>query len=471
MTTENATERLRRQSAYSTGVELRRAERAARARRTGTTRRPVLRIPLLPVQFAFMDCSSRYQALITGIGYGKTWVGARKGVSLTVRFPGTQGLACSNSYRQLEDVVIPEIEAAAKHFGVPCRFEAGKARFVFANGSKILCRSLDKTAMNKLRGTAFVWAWLDEARDMPEKAFKIVQGRIGRKRGPAAQLFLTTTPNGFNWIYKHFGPLKKDPRGEYSIFHARTADNTTLPSDFVPSLTSAYDERMAAQELDGAFTAPENTLYSAFDRTKNVSRRARYDPTAPLAVALDFNVNPCVAGIIQEFAGRTCVVDEIWNADGDGTPGVIRAFGERYGYDVAFEIYGDPAGHARRSNAGKSDYELWKDAFPNARVLVPRSTYPIVDRVNSVNHRLKQRDGTRLLFVNPSCVHLIEDFEQVMPKKDGSRAPRKEADAAHLSHISDAVGYYVVHVHSVRARVDMLKRAIEDGKHGGKIHG
>ena len=87
-----------------------------------------------------------------------------------------------------------------------------------------------------------------------------------------------------------------------------------------------------------------------------------------------------------------------------------------------------------------------------------------MDRVNSVNHRLfHPRSKRRSLFVNPKCERTVEDFCQVLPAKDGSRRPRKGAGVPHeLTHLSDAVGYYVVHEHSVRAVADGLKQARED---------
>lgn len=427
-----------------------------------------LHVPLLHIQYAFLTCMARFVALVTGVGYGKTWIGARKAVSNAVNHPGTKGLACSNSYRQLEDVVIPELHDALAHMQVQYEFQASKSRFVLANGSIILCRSLDRTAISKIRGTAFTWAWLDEARDMPEMAFKVVQGRVGRHRGAAAQLFITTTPNGFNWIYKSFGPNRKNKK-DYVEFKAKTKDNPALDPSYYETLADSYDARFAAQELDGEYVSADDVLYSAFDHKKNKSSKARYRPGEPLNVCLDFNVNPCVAVLVQEIQGMTCAVDEIWCDTGEATQGVIDMFLERYPRARDVRIYGDPAGHGRDTRSGVTDYELWSNALPDAEIMVPRSSYPVVDRINSMNARFcTPLTKKRRMFVNPKCVHLLEDLNQVLPKSDGSRAPRKVGVPAELTHISDALGYYVVHEHSVRAKVDALKRAREDAafRHG-----
>jgi hypothetical protein len=424
-----------------------------------------LSVPLLDVQYRFLVSVVKFICLLTGVGYGKTWIGARKAVAKAVNHPGTKGLACSNSYRQLEDVVIPELRAALEQMGVSYTWRAGDRNFILENGSIIQCRSLQSSAIDGLRGTSFEWAWLDEARDMPEKAFEVVQSRVGRKIGPVPQVFITTTPAGFNWIYKRFGPNRKN-KDQYEIFRASTRDNPFLPDNFYGDLEDSYSKEFAEQELEGGFISMGKRLYSSWHPIKNVTKKARYRAGDPLIVALDFNIGHCVAAIMQERGGCTLVVDEIFCDKGEGTFGVIDEFMRKYPQAQNVFIYGDPAGHGRNAAASKTNYELWREALPDARVMVPTSWYPIPDRVLSVNYRLcSAREKKRRLFVNPSCTHVIEDFDQVAPQKDGSCAPLKSNDTLHLTHISDAIGYYVVHEHSVRARVNGIKQAMKDAEH------
>ena len=430
-----------------------------------------LHVPLLPAQYDFMTARERFVAYVTGVGGGKTFSGARKTVAITSQNPKTPWLAAANSYRQLEDVVIPEIGDALDEFGIDFEFLSGKQRFELPNGSRIFCRSLfDRKSINKLRGTAFRGAWLDEARDMPQYAFEVVQARIGRKRGPLAQAFITTTPSGLNWIHRVFvrdvRSGKRSPEN-YRLIRGKTIDNVSLPPEYIDSLLESYDERTRREELDGEFVPSGNRLYHAFDGDKSVDERARYHAEEPIILALDFNVIPCVAAVIQELRGRTCVVDEIFDMSGKGTEGVIETFIDRYPGCRSPIIFGDPAGHGRSSTTGKSDYEMWRIALPEVQIRVPRSPYPIVDRINSTNVRLKDGKGRRRLLVNPACVRTIEDFDQVQPATNGSREPRKDKDTPLLTHISDAIGYYVVHNFSVRKRVDRLKQARIDAAFEG----
>lgn len=416
-------------------------------------------VALLTIQYQFMTCMAPFQALVTGLGYGKTFIGARKAVFLAKKFKGRKGLAAANSYRQLEDVVIPELHDALRQMHMAYTWVAGKSRFELANGSMILCRSLEKTSSEKLRGIDFAWAWLDEARDMPLSAFQVVQGRVGRRLGSQTIVYLTTTPKGFNWIYKLFGPKRKNKK-DYVLFRATTRDNPALNPDYADGLEDSYDESMKRQEVDGDFVAEGKTLYHAWS-SRNESAKAKYRKGDRIIVALDFNVIPCTAAIIQERQGFTLVVDEIYDETGMGTEGVINTFLERYPEAKGVQVYGDPAGHARDTRSKTTDFEMWKQRV-DCRIYVAKSWIHISDRINAVNGRLRSYTKKVRLLVNPKCEHLIEDFQQVKPHKDGSKRPRKETDTPHLTHISDAVGYYVVSQFPIHKKLDREALAASD---------
>jgi hypothetical protein len=96
---------------------------------------------------------------------------------------------------------------------------------------------------------------------------------------------VTSSPNGFDWMYEEFIRKPRDPATaweyrNHEAFFARTADNTHLPPDYVAALLASYDALLAAQELDGQFiNAAQGRIYPAFDRAVHV------DPTVELALA------------------------------------------------------------------------------------------------------------------------------------------------------------------------------------------
>jgi hypothetical protein len=66
-------------------------------------------------------------------------------------------------------------------------------------------------------------------------------------------------------------------------------------------------------------------------------------------------------------------------------------------------------------------------------------------RVNAMNSRVCSLDGTVRLMVDPATApHVARDLEGVRTLKGGSGEIDKKHDPK-LTHISDALGYYVVH--------------------------
>jgi hypothetical protein len=71
---------------------------------------------------------------------------------------------------------------------------------------------------------------------------------------------------------------------------------------------------------------------------------------------------------------------------------------------------------------------------------VPRANPHVRDRYAAVNSRACTSDGVRHLSVDPSCIHVIADLEQVI-FGDNGEADKKSNPM--LTHISDALGYWV----------------------------
>jgi hypothetical protein len=65
-------------------------------------------------------------------------------------------------------------------------------------------------------------------------------------------------------------------------------------------------------------------------------------------------------------------------------------------------------------------------------------------RINAMNTRIRSRDGTVRLMADPKYApHVVKDLEGVKLLEGGSGEIDKKHDPK-LTHISDAVGYYVV---------------------------
>jgi predicted phage terminase large subunit-like protein len=114
----------------------------------------------------------------------------------------------------------------------------------------ILWRSGDKP--DKIRGISAGWAWLDEAAYCDEEVYKVVLGRLRRRPG---RLWMTTTPNGKNnWVYRLVQSRN------VTVTYASTKTNRYNPDFYVETLLASYDEKHAAQEVEGLFVDLDGTL-------------------------------------------------------------------------------------------------------------------------------------------------------------------------------------------------------------------
>jgi hypothetical protein len=207
------------------------------------------------------------------------------------------------------------------------------------------------------------------------------------------------------------------------------------------------------QELD--FTrAAATPAYPAFVRPLHVTDAATYDPARPVWLALDFNVAPCVWEVCQpgRMDGRPVllVVAEVV-ADPASHAVMCEEVRRRFeGHKGVLRIYGDATGRARDVQSGQTDFDLilrqlsrwWQGAI---ELKVPNANPAESQRVSGLNDRLLDQDGLPGVLVNPACVELIADLEQV--ELDGGGKLRKSHTAgdpyARRTHSSDALGYLV----------------------------
>jgi len=441
----------------------------------------------MPAQYRFLRSRAKFAGLFGGIGSGKSHVGCFWALLKALRNPGSLGLIGANSYRQLKDATLRTFESMLAQHRIGYRFNRSSDMvFRLDNGSEILCRSMD--SYDLLRGVELGWFYLDELRDTRVEAWQVIKGRLRSQAVNRLEGRVTSSPNGFDWIYDEFLRKPTDPvtataYANHRAFFARTADNRHLPPDYVAALVASYDPLLAEQELDGRFVnITAGRIYHAFDRNAHITTHAEFLPGEPLLWSLDFNVTPMTA-VIAQLEPQACgtadsgcathtpairVVDELWLTNAN-TLAMCEAFGEwleeKTGVGCSVDgargaerraapigtqtpstehrpplfVHGDATGNAR-ATAGTSDYAIIREAHPHAALCVGTSNPARRDRYNAVNHALRDAQGRVRLRIHPRCRHLIEDLEQCI-YQPGSNMP----DTANplRGHISDALGYLV----------------------------
>ncbi len=193
-------------------------------------------------------------ALFAGRRSGKTRAGAVACVE-EATVPKTTHWACAPTYPDLHDFVLPALRMTLPTQWIKDWSEANY-EFRLTNDSLIQCRSLDDP--EKARGPGLHSLWIDEARKIQQKAWDTARPALTEHRGAA---FLTTSPNGFDWVHKRFWkPAVQGKPGFWAIKY-KTIDNPIITAEEVQEAREEMDPQFFAQEYEGEFVHFTGSIY------------------------------------------------------------------------------------------------------------------------------------------------------------------------------------------------------------------
>jgi hypothetical protein len=235
---------------------------------------------------------------------------------------------------------------------------------------------------------------------------------------------------------------------------------------------SLYQQRPGDQADDG-------NVYYQFDERANCKPLVR-DERMQLFVSMDFNVNPMSTvigqydrGVGMRLTERLEVLEELVLQDSNTALMMEKLLLElvkyQWGYELNVEVYGDAAGTQRSPNSSKTNWQIVAEYFalnPSIHTrFVRRNANPMIkDRINAVNTMFKSADGTVRLFVDDvKCRELVKDFKKVKWQQDSSGNTTGLLDKTdkNRTHISDAVGYAIEYLFSLRGKAGGRKGIVQ----------
>ena len=363
------------------------------------------------------------------------------------------------------------------------------------NGATIMVIGMDRP--ERIEGTPWNGGILDEYANMKPEAWQAnVRPALADRQG---WCWLIGVPEGRNHYYDTYrnakGPWNITNGGEWDAFTWHSKD--ILPKSEVDAARATMDLLTFRQEYEADFITFTGQCYFPFHEDKhNVSHLAqKYDDRKDLIFCFDFNVDPGVCVICQEmdfprsadpvqglkidnvtmFANSiidkpnhgTGVIGEVYIPRNSNTKAVCAKLIQDWGmHRGRVLLYGDATGGGRSTqseHAGQNDWDIIKNElyryFGDKRVLdrVPRSNPTERSRVNAVNSRLETTDGMVHLKIDPATApNLVRDFEGVALVEGGSGQIDKKVDVK-LTHLTDAIGYYIVAEFPVRKEVSFIK--------------
>jgi hypothetical protein len=268
---------------------------------------------------------------------------------------------------------------------------------------------------------------------------------------------LIGVPEGRNHYYDTAMKAQEDTTGEWAYFTWKSSD--ILPASEVESAKRDLDPLMYQQEYEASFVNFAGRIYHCFDRDTHCSQELQYDPKLPLVICFDFNIAPGVALICQEVSelpnGKLpgpAIVGQVYIPEGSNTKFVCnKIIADWSKHQGLVYLYGDATGgNPGTARLEGSDWDIIRRMLrpvfqERLKVMVPDGNPPERARVNSVNHRLLSAADEIRMMVNPKLAPaIVRDFEGVRALPGGTgeidKNPKKFKE---LTHISDALGYYI----------------------------
>jgi hypothetical protein len=337
------------------------------------------------------------------------------------------------------------------------------------NGAQISVLGMDKP--ERIEGSPWDGGILDEYGNMKSHAWGAhVRPALADRKGWCD---LIGVPEGRNHYYDmcekaKASMIEEGDSSEWGFYTWHSSD--ILDAAEIAAARKDLDELTFKQEYEASFINFEGQCYYNF--TDAHKAKLEYNPNLPLIFCFDFNVDPGVAVICQEQRlpngeDGTAVIGEVYIPRNSNSELVARKLCNDWGHHRGYiYIYGDATGGSRGSaKLHGSDwdivrYQLQKEFRDRVLFKVPSSNPPERSRVNAVNVRLRNGEKKVRLMVDPKkAPRVAKDLEGVRCVMGGSGEIDKRYDLS-LTHISDALGYYVVAEFPITSRKPTVTKTL-----------
>ncbi len=405
-------------------------------------------ISVLKHQREFIESKASSTGLVAGFGSGKSYAGTLKTIIKKLQYPSVKVAYYLPTYGHIRDIAFEKFPEMCDALGLYHKLNKSDKELIIQGFGSIIFRNMSEP--DYIIGYEVGYSLIDECDVLPkmkmQKAFRQIMARNRAKLpdGKQNQIDVVGTPEGYRWFYDRF---VTNSHPEYNLIRAKTMDNRHLPDGYIAKMREDYDEKLLEQYLNGEFiNVNGSSVYHQFDRNEHVIPNVDIDPTKPLIISFDFNINPYNAiFLIQIIDGKVTIID---NAIINGKPLVdsIAYLKDKFGHLgaalMSATIYGDAAGRARSQGTAQTNYDIIRNAGWK-KLKIKTSNPRVMDRINVVNSMLRNGNGESRMQLCARNHRLIDDFEQMSFNDKG------EVDKSNqgLSHASDSVGYYLEHEH------------------------
>lgn len=439
----------------------------------------------LPKQRQFLDraldaSGPKFIRYSGGVGSGKTLIGCITVLHWAVLYPGDYLIARQfmpelrdTTYRTFLDICPPELIAETRVAEMTLMIRNTKGGI-----SRILFRGLEEP--DKLRSLNLSGFYIDEAAQVSEAAFMLLQGRLrgqGLRKG-----VLTQNPGGHDWAWRWF--VKQDHitsdlvKQQFFNIRAPSLENVHLPDGYVDTMLASWSHERIQREIMGSDDAFEGMVYQEFDRSVHVIKPFKIPDEWEIRVGMDDgyrNAAAWVYGAISpdgdlyiwnEFYEKEWNVDEICKRGkvdeptGKKLPSAFDKLGGRRPTMAKLDSA------AKQVRNGQSNWNLYIENLP-AWFPLQEAQKSVQTGIERVKMYLKPDSrGKPRLYIFDTCVNLLDEIAQYRwaetPTSRQGKINEKEEPVKYNDHALDALRYLVMTCPEPMAKVDDPRRKIKE---------
>lgn len=426
-------------------------------------------IEFTPKQSEAMDAlaSEKFNFILFGgaVAGGKTIWGLSALLIMCEIFPKSRWCVIREDLEKIRITTIPSFNKLSP---------SGKLRenpyeYIHPNGSVIIFKgeNYDKDKdLQWLKGLEVNGFLFEEINECQEATLDVAFSRAGRwECNPRPKPIILATCNpANNWIKQRVFDKWKNGSlpSSWLYIPSKITDNPYLTDEYRENLLNMprYQYEVFVEGNWDIQLKVGGEFYKCFEIEKHIGV-VKYDPTLPIHLSWDDNVNPYLpAGIFQiikKSAGYDIVmIDEIAGVTPNNTvKAVCNEFKRRYpSHNAGLFVYGDATANKEdtKMEKGYNFYRLILDELkqykPQNRVTLHNPS--VVMRGNWINTVLEKEIGNIRVIIGENCKKAINDFILLKEAADGTKLKEMETDPKtkvryqKVGHFTDLFDYVMV---------------------------
>ena len=377
-----------------------------------------------PIRRKILKDSSRFKVLVCGRRWGKTVLSLMYLMKDQFQPNERRWFICP-TYRQGKMIVFPILRQMFQGF-TGAKLNESEMSVVFDNGAELAVKGADNE--HNLRGVELTKCVMDEmAYIKPHVWEEIIYPMLATTQGTA--LFIGT-PNGYDTMYDLYSKGQSD--SDWKSWQFKTVDGGFVPAEEIARAKKTMDPVRFRQEFEASFETTGNRAAWNFDRDIHVKKAKEL--SSHKWWGCDFNVDYMTAVLACQYTDGTIHYYNEIRLKNSNTEEMAR---KMKAIEPNIEVYPDPAGSARSTTSNRSDHHILRDY---GFLIRAKKSHPShIDRLNALNRKLLDADGNITMTIEPKCVYLIKDLEQVQRDKKGGI----DKSQIELTHSLDACSYAI----------------------------